>query len=275
MNRLIDFKQNLHTHSVYCDGKDTPEEMILKAIELGFDTIGFSGHSYMGFDLCWQMSQENTEMYKNEIALLKHKYHDKINVLCGLEFDMYAVDEKKDYDYLIGSCHFVKTDGEIVEFDTDAQGVTEIIRDYYGGNGMEFAKAYYNTLSDIYSYGYFDIIGHFDIVTKHIEKLPLFDISSDEYKKAALEAVYALKDGKGVFEVNTGAISRGYRTTPYPAPFILEEMNRMGCRVTLTSDCHDKKYLDCYYKESLELLRACGFKTVAVWENGRFEDVGI
>ena len=30
---VVEYKQNLHTHTTYCDGKDTPEEMILRAIE--------------------------------------------------------------------------------------------------------------------------------------------------------------------------------------------------------------------------------------------------
>ena len=38
--------QNLHQHCTFCDGKDTPEEMIAYAIEKGFDSIGFSSHSY-------------------------------------------------------------------------------------------------------------------------------------------------------------------------------------------------------------------------------------
>ena len=35
-------KQNLHTHSIFCDGKDTIEEMTLEAISKGFDILGFS-----------------------------------------------------------------------------------------------------------------------------------------------------------------------------------------------------------------------------------------
>ena len=40
-------KQNLHTHTVYCDGNDTPEEMVLTAIEKHFDILGFSGHGHV------------------------------------------------------------------------------------------------------------------------------------------------------------------------------------------------------------------------------------
>ena len=37
-------KQNLHTHSLYCDGKDSFEEMIQTAIEKEFTILGFSSH---------------------------------------------------------------------------------------------------------------------------------------------------------------------------------------------------------------------------------------
>ena len=41
------YLQNLHTHTTYCDGKNTAEEMVQKAIELGFRSLGFSGHAPM------------------------------------------------------------------------------------------------------------------------------------------------------------------------------------------------------------------------------------
>ena len=41
------YKQNLHIHTKYCDGKDTPEEMVIAACEKGFQSIGFSMHSFM------------------------------------------------------------------------------------------------------------------------------------------------------------------------------------------------------------------------------------
>ena len=38
---------NLHTHTIRCDGKNTAEEMVLAAIELGCEGIGFSGHTHI------------------------------------------------------------------------------------------------------------------------------------------------------------------------------------------------------------------------------------
>ena len=66
-------KQNLHTHCTYCDGKDMPEEMILTAIDKGFDSIGFSSHSYMH----WNgrgLLPESQKDYCTEIRDLAKKY---------------------------------------------------------------------------------------------------------------------------------------------------------------------------------------------------------
>ena len=46
---LLRYKQNLHIHTTYAGGKDTPEEMVCEAIARGVDSIGFSEHSYISF----------------------------------------------------------------------------------------------------------------------------------------------------------------------------------------------------------------------------------
>ena len=65
---------NYHTHTVYCDGNDTPEALVLEAIRLGCPSIGFSGHSFTEFDQSYCMSRERTEEYKREVRALKEKY---------------------------------------------------------------------------------------------------------------------------------------------------------------------------------------------------------
>ena len=91
----------------------------------------------------------------------------------------------------------------------------------------------------------------------------------------ALESLHAVADKMKVFEVNTGAIARGYRKSPYPAPFLLKEMKNLGCTVVLTSDCHDKNFLDCYYAESLAYIQSCGFEYIGVMSDVGFVEVKI
>lgn len=267
--------QNLHTHTCYCDGKDTPEEIVLEAIDKGFTSIGFSGHSYMHYAPDYSMSIDGTEEYKKEITLLKEKYQNKIDIFCGLEVDMYSEINLSGYDYLIGSVHYLLCDGKYVGFDRSAEVVKGLIDEYFGGSGIEYAKAYYKTLAKLPQYGNFDIIGHFDLITKHCDNVEFFDQNSAEYKNAAIEAVRALEGKIRFFEVNTGAIARGYREKPYPEDFLLNEFKNRGFGAVITSDCHDRKMLDCEFEYAAELLKQYGFKERYVLTNHGFEPVSL
>lgn len=254
------YLQNLHTHSTFCDGKNTPEETVKKAIELGFDSIGFSGHCSTPYAPDARvMSEKKTLEYIDEINRLKAEY-DKIKIFLGIEVDMYAKVCTEPFDYSIGTVHYLDINGEKIAFDRDLNTVKKVINTYFGGDGLLYAKEYYRQLTLLPQYGSFDILGHFDLITKHCEKEALFDISSKEYLFSAIEALEALQGTFTVFEVNTGAIARQNRTTPYPQKELLKEFRRLGCKPIISSDCHDCNYLNCYFNEAEELLKSQGFK---------------
>ena len=70
-------------------------------------------------------------------------------------------------------------------------------------------------------------------------------------------------------------ISRGYRTSPYPQTEFLKEFKNQGFGAVITSDCHNKSYLDCYYKEARELLLSAGFKTIWKLTDAGFKETEI
>lgn len=267
--------QNLHTHTIYDDGKNTPEELILVTCEKGFDSLGFSGHSPLPFFLDYAMTAEGLEEYKKEIAALKQKYEGKIDVYCGLEFDIYSHTDLTGYDYVIGSVHCIPFENEVVEFDRSAEATRSYITRYFGGDGMVYARAYYERLMRLPEYGKIDIIGHFDLVTKFCEQQQFFDMESKEYRSLVVETAEALVGEIPYFEVNTGAISRGYRTTPYPDMYLLKELKRLGFGVVITSDCHDSKDLDCGFLMATDMLRECGFKERFVLTKQGFVPVAL
>ena len=79
---------NYHTHSTWCDGKNTPREMVEAAIAKGFDTIGFSSHSMLPQDdVAWVLTPEKAPRYEAEIRALAKEYAPRIRVLCGVEAD--------------------------------------------------------------------------------------------------------------------------------------------------------------------------------------------
>ena len=254
------YLQNLHQHSTFCDGKNTPEEVVLGAIAQGFDSIGFSSHSYMDIYAEFSMSEEDVKVYKAEIGRLQQVYGDRIRIYCGLEKDNYTTISTEGYDYLIGSVHVMKHEKGLLFIDWTAERTRENIEKVFGGDGIAYAKHYFKALADLPNHGSFDILGHFDLLTKFNEKEPdLFDTQCPEYRAAATEAAEALVGKVKYFEVNTGAISRGYRTTPYPDPYIIKEMKRLGFGAIISSDCHDRNFLDCGYEDAKRLLKEAGF----------------
>ncbi len=268
------YLQNLHTHTNFCDGNDTAEEMIQTAIAKGFDSVGFSGHSYMYFAQDHSMSLAGTEQYKREIERLKEKYAGKIDIFCGLEFEMYSTEvDQSCYEYLIGSSHYFNFGDRIVGYDRSAEVVKGIIDECFGGSGMKYAKAYYENLARLPEFGDFQIIGHFDLIAKHAETHDFFDMESDEYKEYAVRAAEALAGKIPYFEVNTGAMARGYRTAPYPTPFIMKQLKRLGFKPLVSSDCHDRNMLDCGFELSRRMLRECGFTEQYVLTNKGFKAV--
>ncbi len=231
---------DLHMHTTFSDGKHSPEEMVLEAIRRGLDTVGISDHS--SGDPCG-MTLAQSDDYRAEIARLKKKYAGQIRILCGLERD-YLTDDFGLYDYTIGSVHWLTMpDGHHVSIDWTAEKQREGAEKYFGGDWYALAEAYYEAVSHVAEVTKCDIIGHFDLLTKFMEKDPCFDPGHPRYIRAWQDACDTLlKTGKP-FEVNTGAMSRGYRTAPYPAAEIRRYILSNGGKLLLSSDAHAREFI--------------------------------
>ena len=231
---------DLHTHTTFSDGKNTPEEMLLSAIEKGLKTIGIADHSFTWFDSDYCMKVEEIPSYIEEIGRLKEKYRDKIEVLCGIEQDLYSPKVDYKFDYVIGSVHYIKLQDEYIPIDLTAQRLKDAAEKYFGGDIYPLIEEYYRAVGTVAEETGADIIGHFDLITKFQEKEPLFDEKDERYINAWKSAVDKLIKADIPFEINYGAISRGYRTTPYPSKDIQEYIIKKGGRFVYSSDSHNK-----------------------------------
>ncbi len=258
---------NMHTHTVFCDGKNTHEEIVLAAIEKGFCSIGFSGHSDTPFDHSYCMT--DTEGYIAETLRVKEKYKDRIQIFLGIEEDMLAQAQRSRYDYIIGSCHYYEING--VKFDVDGSyEQTKTALDAVGGDMLKLAHNYYSRFCDYLLERKPNIAGHFDLLTKFDEKYtPIFSDSKEYHELADKYLLCALKSGC-IFEVNTGAISRGYRKTPYPSCELLHTLLKNEGKIMLSSDSHSIDSLDCAFEETALLLKDIGFKHTYVLYDGKF-----
>lgn len=369
-------KENLHTHTNWCDGKDTFEALAETALAAGFDVLGFSGHSYTPFDTSYCMSRERMAAYPAAVRALAARYRGRLEILCGIEQDYFSgvADPAAGYAYVIGSVHAVfcplsevraaasaegapgacegadgrrpvppgiieAADGYYVYLDYDRDALLWAIRHLYGGDPLALAEAYFAHVARLPAVTGCQIIGHFDLLTKFNElpaarrdeagplnggipeavgtaetgrepdatagpqagapeksaapahslhsdahtqggtsaaraagaPAPIFDTAAPRYRAAAERALHALLSTDVLFEINTGAMARGLRTTPYPAADLLRAIREGGGRILVSSDCHDRRYLDYGFDAAISLALACGFRESWILSEGRWQ----
>ena len=247
-------KANFHTHTTFCDGKNTPEEMVQQAILLGFTQLGFSGH--MDADIHMDLPA-----YLTEIHRLQGVYQDQLEILCGIELDnLYDPACAKDAEYVIGSTHFLDLPSEIpISVDNSSQMLEKLCREFFGGDYYRLSKAYYELEAQIADRIPCTFIGHFDLVTRFNDQTPFLEESDPRYYKPALEAMEVLVKKDLPFEINCGAVNRNRKKEFYPNSFLLKHLREMGGRILISSDAHQKELLNGAFDQAVEAAVSCGF----------------
>ena len=267
-------KANFHTHSTFCDGKNSAEEMILCAIEKGFDTLGFSSHCihplnpefYQPVDNIWHIKSDNIKNYTKEISRLKEKYADKIKIYLGFEADFFeskkygnAIPIMSNYsefspDYLIGAVHFINTINGFFSVDHKPEIVKEnLIRFYTKKDGTIDGK---KVVCDYFS--------------TEREMLANFFNEEESWYKAEIKATAKAIAKAGVIaEINTGAIARGNMDDTYPSQPFLELMHEYKVPVCINSDAHTTNNLDAAFERAIEKAKKAGY-TELIYPCGNF-----
>ena len=258
------FRQNLHAHSRYDDGKSTIREMIEASMAAGLTSFGVSVHSPLPYAGDWGVYPDRLDEYVAEVAALRAEYAGRIEVFTGIEWDIMTKTDLTRFDYVIGSVHHVPCIGQPQCVDNSAQVTRNVLDNTYAGDRDAMAEAYFAQYDAVAAEPLAKIVGHVDLITKFEEKAPLFTPESPRYLKAALAAMEKLVSAGKIFEINTGAISRGYRTTPYPSRTLLCALREMGGRITLSADTHHTSTVTCAYDLAEAHAKACGFTTACV-----------
>jgi len=234
--------------------------MAQAAYDQGLDSIGFTCHSYLeGDDGC--ITPHTIEAYKAEARELEEKYRPLgLEIFLGIEQDVCSppIEDASDYDFIIGSVHNIMSKGERVMIDIKSC-FYQNLETHFSGDPIALAEKYFKSLETVYETTGCHIVGHFDLITKFNEGGRLFDESDRRYEAAAMSALEKLIKKDLIFEINTGAMSRGYRSEPYPSKRWLSIIHDMGGKVTYTSDCHDAEYLAHGFEAAIKLAKDCGF----------------
>ena len=256
---------NLHTHTVFSDGKHTMEENVAAAVEKNMLSIGFSDHSLTPIDVCYCIQREAYDTYLRTIRALNET--SSIPVYAGLELDAYSNDDISVYDYVIASVHYLYRNGEYYPLDHNPQLLDKCIREAFGGDVLEMIRCYCDTLGDHVAKTKPAFVGHFDLPAK-FSTMPESD---GRYQSIMADHLREIIKLCPYIELNTGAISRGWREMPYPADFLLDVIRDSGGRIVLGSDAHDKEHLTCWFDEAIALLKKKNIDSIYMFNGTGFE----
>ncbi len=256
---------SVHVHSKLCDGKNTLDELAVTAWKAGLKTLGFSGHSHTPCDIEYCMTRSRTALYRAQVAKLKERYAGKMDILCGLEWDLNSDDDPAAYDYTIGSAHYVRgpKTGRYYEIDFRPADLAACIQDDFDGDGLAVVEAYFRNVEQVVAHKP-TILGHFDLIKKINGGNKFFDEDAPRYQAAAGAALEAAAAAGVVMEVNTSGVYRGYRKDFFPGEALIRRWRELGGEVVITADAHEAKALTFGYEEAAAQLKDLGYDHVQV-----------
>lgn len=246
-------KFNYHTHTSRCKhayGND--EEYVIKAIEAGYERIGFSDHApYSGLiNPEDRMEMSELSSYQKSIAYLKDKYKDQIEIYFGLEVENYDA-YHEDLKYFASICDYVIVGQHSYVYGDDLPG------NYYRDHSDDWTLTYGKQIKALMESGWIDYVAHPD----------LFMTSKPEWNDSCIEtATIICETSKRLnipLEINLGGMRWGKKQVgneyryAYPYRSFWEIAEKIQCPVVYGLDAHKpEKYLDknCYI-EAEEILK--------------------
>jgi histidinol-phosphatase (PHP family) len=183
--------------------------------------------------------------------------------LPGREEPMRALLDAREWDYVVGSVHFLR------ESAVDMDGDHDVWR---SSDAEEVWGRYFDALGEAARSGLFDILAHPDLVKVWGGRRPLPEGDLRRFYDRAMGGIAA---SDAAIEVSTAGLRKPVGEV-YPAPAFLEMCLEAGRPVALSSDAHVPEDLGHRYDEALELLRSLGVEEIAVFEGRtrRLEPLG-
>jgi histidinol-phosphatase (PHP family) len=183
--------------------------------------------------------------------------------LPGREDRMSNLLEQREWDYVVGSVHFVRD----FSLDTEEHSIWTT-----GASPEKVWRRYFETVAESARSGLFDIAAHPDLVKVWGDRAPRPQGDLRRYYEPAVEA---FADAGIAVEVSTAGLRKPVEEI-YPARAYLEMVLDAGCPLALSSDAHVPAQIGFRYDQALELLGELGVRELAVFERRerRLEPIG-
>jgi len=251
------YKIDLHNHTTRCNhAEGTIDQYIAEAIKQGIDIYGFSEHASMDFDTKYRLGFEEMKAYENDILAAREQYRDQIDIRLGYEVDWLPghIDTRvlnAKVDYLIGSVHFINK----WSFDNP-----EFIGGWKERDIDEIWQAYFEAMRDMVQSGFFDIVGHLDLI-KVFKYLP-----RQEIPILAQETLIAIKHAGMVLEINAAGLRKPIAEL-YPSQQLLERAYALDIPITFGSDAHAPSQVGQGLEEAYRLAHSVGYTQAVTFRN--------
>src|SRR4051794_25463881 len=162
--------------------------------------------------------------------------------------------EAHEWDYVVGSVHFLGDHAVDIDDETDVWK--------HELSAERIWRRYFETLAQSALSGLYDIIAHPDLVKIWGSARPLPDADPRRCYEPAIEAML---DAGVAIEVSTAGLRKPVGEI-YPARAMLEMAVDAGVPVALSSDAHVPEHIGFGYDEAKALLEECGVTELAVFE---------
>jgi histidinol-phosphatase (PHP family) len=171
--------------------------------------------------------------------------------------------EQRDWDYVVGSVHFLR-DRSLDTEDYSIWGT--------GESAEKVWRRYFETVAESALSGLYDIVAHPDLVKVWGDQAPRPEKDLRYFYEPAVEA---FAEAGVAVEVSTAGLRKPVGEL-YPARPYLEMILDAGCPIALSSDAHVPDQLGFGYEQALELLGELGVSELAVFERRtrRMEPIG-
>lgn len=246
--------------------EENVERYLAAARERGIEELGVSEHVYRfsaALDL-WThpLWTENAVDDLDAYCEFVHSTPLRLGIECdyvpGAEARTEALLAARDFDYVVGSVHFVGDGDAAVDhegFDvwSEAAGADEVWRRYFEAFGA-CARS-----------GLFDVLAHPDLVKVWGRGRPLPGMDLRAFYEPAVEAIVA---GGSAVELSTAGLRKPVGEL-YPAREFAALCVEAGVPFALSSDAHLPEQVGFGYERALELLESLGVGEICVFERRR------
>jgi len=240
----LDPLQDGHVHTLYSDGSASAEQMVRAAVARGLVSLAVTDHMPLPEPRRYAMDIERIGAYRRELSGLRDAYRGRITVHRGLELDYLPEEDRwcremaaMGWDRLVGSVHRLRTDGGTWLINGHRGEFARAVAEGFGGSARRLVEAYFATLRRLIRSGLCDVVGHFDVVKKHLAGRADFDEAQPWYRDAVERTLEAVAAAGPAVEINTGGLFQP-AAAPYPSPWIVEACRRRRIPLVLGSDAH-------------------------------------